>query len=91
VSIGVAVPAKSEACTARAALRERGQSSGVSGYSMGLSAMYSMGLSAMYSSGRLLPKALGRSLDKSLYCTSESVIWPSLSSGSVSLYHMVPY
>lgn len=91
VSVGVCMPVESEAWTARAARRDRGQSSGVSGYSMGLSAMYSMGLSAMYSSGRLFPKALGSSLDKSLYCTSESVTWPSLSSGSVSLYHMVPY
>jgi hypothetical protein len=93
VSVGVAVPVKSVAWRARAARvrRDRGQSSGVSGYSMGLSAMYSMGLSAMYSSGRLLPKAFGSSLDKSLKCTSESEMRPSLSSGSVSLYHMVPY
>ena len=53
--------------------------------------MYSIGLSAMYSSGRLLPNAFGRLLDKSLNCTSESEMRPSLSSGSVSLYHMVPY
>lgn len=89
VSVGTGVPVG--AWTARAALRDRGQSSGVSGYSMGLSAMYSIGLSAMYSSGRLLPNAFGRSLDKSLNCTSESEMRPSLSSGSVSLYHMVPY
>lgn len=77
------VPVESEVLMARAALGDRGQSSGVSGYSMGLS--------AMYSSGRLLPKAFGRSLDRSVDRTSESEMRPSLSSGSVSLYHMVPY
>lgn len=77
------VPVESEVLMARAALGDRGQSSGVSGYSMGLS--------AIYSSGRLLPKAFGRSLDRSVDRTSESEMRPSLSSGSVSLYHMVPY
>jgi len=91
VSMGTGVPVESESLIARAALGDRGQSSGVSGYSIGLSMRLSVGLSAMYSSGRLLPKALGRSLDNSLDSTSESVIKPSLSSGSVSLYHMVPY
>jgi len=43
VTVGVGVSPLSDAYAARVALAGRGQSSGVSGYSMGLSAMYSSG------------------------------------------------
>lgn len=52
VTVGVGVSLLSDVCAARVALAGRGQSSGVSGYSMGLS--------AMYSSGRLLWKGVGK-------------------------------
>lgn len=63
---------------ARVAAAGRGQSSGVSGYSVGFS--------AMCSSGGLLPKAFGRLAAS----TSESDRRASLSSESDALYHMVP-
>ena len=58
--------------TTRPALAGRGQSSGVS--------EYSIGLSAMYSSGRLLWKGVGRFVDSA----SESEWRPSLASESDS-------
>jgi hypothetical protein len=79
VAGGVRVSLASDKYAARLALVGRGQSSGVSGYSIGLS--------AMYSSGRLLWKGVGRLFDES---ASESERRPSLASESESLYHMVP-
>jgi hypothetical protein len=78
VSVDVEVSFASEESAARVALAGRGQSSGVSGYSIGLS--------AMYSSGRLLWNGVGKFVES----TSESEARPSLASESESLYHMVP-
>lgn len=75
VSLGVSFV--SDVYTTRVALAGRGQSSGVSGYSMGLS--------AMYSSGRLLWKGVGRFVDSA----SESELRPSMASESESLYHVL--
>lgn len=80
VAFGVIVLAVSSSggSMARVAAAGRGQSSGVSGYSVGFS--------AMCSSGGLLPKALGRLAAR----TSESDRRASLSSESDALYHIVP-
>ena len=78
VAVGVRESFVSDEYASRVALTGRGQSSGVSGYSMGLS--------AMYSSGRLLWKGVGRFVESA----SESEWRPSLASESESLYHMVP-
>lgn len=75
VAVGVGVSVASEVSVPLVALAGSGQSSGASGYSIGLS--------AIYSSGRLLWKGVGR-------LTSESEARPSLASESESLYHIVP-
>ena len=78
-AVDLAVSFVSEVYPERVVLPGRGQSSGVSGYSIGLS--------AMYSSGRLLWKGVGRFVVNA----SESEWRPSLASESESLlYHMVP-
>jgi hypothetical protein len=79
VSVDVEVSFVSEESAARVALAGRGQSSGVSGYSIGLS--------AMYSSGRLLWNGVGRFVES----ISVSEARPWLASESESLYHMVPW
>lgn len=80
MAVGLVVSFASDVYTGRVALAGRGQSSGVSGYSIGLS--------AMYSSGRLLWKGVGRFVENA----SESEWRPSLASESDSLlYHMLPW
>lgn len=78
VAVGVGVVLPCGVCARRMALTGRGQSCGVSGYSIGLS--------AMYSSGRLLWKGVGRFVEG----TSVSEWRPSFASESESLYQMVP-
>ena len=79
VAVGVGVSVASDVSAAVVAFAGRGQSSGASGYSIGLS--------AMYSSGRLLWNGVGKFVES----TSESEVRPSLASESESLYHMVPW
>ena len=73
MAVGLGVLVASGEYTGRVALAGRGQSSGVSGYSIGLS--------AMYSSGRRLRKGVGKFVES----TSESEWRPSLASESESL------
>lgn len=72
-AVNLGVSFVSEVYPGRVALAGRGQSSGVSGYSIGLS--------AMYSSGRRLWKGVGKFVES----TSESEWRPSLASESESL------
>lgn len=79
MAVGLGVSFESDVYTTRVALAGRGQSSGASGYSMGLSAMYSR--------GRRLWNGVGRFVESA----SESEWRPSLASESSSLYHTVPW
>lgn len=77
VGVGVSAASASGESTARGARVLNGQSSAVS--------RYSIGDSAMYSSGRRLPNGVGRLV----VSTSESDTRPSLPSWSDSLYQIV--